>query len=48
MTAILASFLETAIKFVLLLLVAGGGIMCGKKFRDYKDLKKSDQIKEKN
>ena len=39
MTAILASFLQTAIKFLFFLAVAWGGIVCGKKFRDYKDAK---------
>ena len=39
MTAILASFLQTAIKFLFFLAVAWGGIVCGKKFRDHKDAK---------
>lgn len=37
MTAIFASFLEAAMKFLLFLFLAWGGIMCGKKYRDYKD-----------
>ena len=42
MTAILASFLQTAIKFA----VAGGGIVCGKKYRDYKDAKNAGSVTE--
>ncbi len=47
MTAILASFLETAIKFLFFLFIAWGGILCGKKYRDYKDAgNKGDLTKE--
>ena len=46
MTAILASFLQTAIKFLFFLAVAGGGIVCGKKYRDYKDAKKAGSVTE--
>lgn len=37
MTAILGSFLQTAIKFLFFLFLAWGGVVCGKKFRDHKD-----------
>ncbi|MDR1771384.1 MAG: hypothetical protein LBS02_12205 [Hungatella sp.] len=37
MTAIFASLLEAAIKFLFFLFLAWGGIMCGKKYRDHKD-----------
>jgi len=37
MTAIFASFLGTAIKFLFFLFLAWGGIVCGKKYRDHKD-----------
>lgn len=37
MTAVFASFLGTAIKFLFFLLISWGGIVCGKKYRDYKD-----------
>lgn len=46
MTAILASFLQTAIKFLFFLAVAGGGIVCGKKYRDYKDAKNAGSATE--
>lgn len=46
MTAILGSFLQTAIKFIFFLVVAGGGILCGKKFRDYKDAKDAGHLTE--
>lgn len=46
MTAILASFLQTAIKFLFFLAVAGGGIVCGKKYRDYKDAKTAGSVTE--
>lgn len=37
--AILASFVETAIKFLFFLAVAIGGVVCGRKYRDYKNAK---------
>ena len=37
MTAIIASLLEAAIKFLFFLFLAWGGIGCGKKYRDHKD-----------
>jgi hypothetical protein len=37
MTAIFASLLEAAIKFLFFLFLAWGGIVCGKKYRDHKD-----------
>lgn len=46
MTAILGSFLQTLIKFIFFLVVAGGGILCGKKFRDYKDAKDAGHLTE--
>ena len=46
MTAILASFLQTAIKFLFFLAVAGGGIVCGKKYRYYKDAKNAGSVTE--
>lgn len=39
MTAVFTSFLMTAIKFLFFLFLAWGGIVCGKKYRDYKDQK---------
>lgn len=39
MSAILISFVENALKFVLFIVVAGAGIYCGKKYRDQKDAK---------
>lgn len=39
MTAIMASLIENLIKFAFFVLVAFGGIMAGKKFRDKKDQK---------
>ncbi len=44
MTAIFASFLETAIKFLFFLFLAWGGIVCGKKYRDYKDAEKNGSV----
>lgn len=46
MTAILASFLQIAVKFVFFLAVAGGGIYCGKKYRDHKDAKNAGSMTE--
>lgn len=46
MSAILAGFLQTAIKFLFFLVVAGGGIVCGKKYRDYKDAKNAGNMTE--
>lgn len=40
MVAVLASFLQTAVKFLFFLFLAWGGIVCGKKFRDHKDAQK--------
>ena len=37
MTEIFASFLGTAIKFLIFLFISWGGIVCGKKYRDHKD-----------
>ena len=37
MTAIFASLLINAIKFLFFLFLAWGGIVCGKKYRDRKD-----------
>lgn len=37
MTAIVASFLGTAVKFLVFAFLAWGGVICGKKYRDHKD-----------
>lgn len=42
MVDVFVNFLQTAIKFVFFLLVAGAGIAGGKKYRDYKDAKAAD------
>lgn len=41
MEAILASFLQNGIKFILFICVAGAGVVLGKKYRDSKDAKKA-------
>ncbi len=41
MGAIVASLLQTLIKAVVLVVVAWGGIVAGKKYRDSKDAKKA-------
>ena len=47
--AVLASFLETAVKFLFFFFLALGGIFCGKKYRDYRDSKNpGDKIQETN
>ncbi len=40
MTTIMGSLIGTLLKFVFFILVAWGGIVAGKKFRDSKDQKK--------
>lgn len=45
MGAVAASFLQTAFKFICFIVIAYGGIICGKKFRDSKDKKKGIEIK---
>ncbi|MFT4107262.1 MAG: hypothetical protein QM657_16020 [Lacrimispora sp.] len=44
MTAIFGSFMETAIKFLVFLAIALGGIVCGKKYRDHKDAGKAGDV----
>lgn len=44
MTAVFASFLGTAIKFLFFLVVAWGGIVCGKKYRDHKDAGRAGDV----
>ncbi len=44
MTALLASFLQAAIKFLFFLFIAWGGIVCGKKYRDHKDAGSADTV----
>lgn len=46
MSAILISFLQTAVKFLFFLALAWGGIVCGKKFRDHKDAKNAGSMTE--
>lgn len=41
MGAIVASLVETLVKAAVLVFVAWGGIVCGKKYRDSKDAKKA-------
>jgi len=41
MGAIIASLLQTLIKAIVLVLVAWGGVMAGKKYRDNKNAKKA-------
>lgn len=45
MTAIFASFLGTALKFLFFLLVSLGGILCGKKYREKRDAAAKKEIK---
>lgn len=44
--AILVSFIQTAIEFVFFLAVAFGGIVCGRKYRDYKNAGRAKEAKE--
>lgn len=41
--AILVSFIQTAIKFLFFLAVAFGGVICGRKYRDYKNAKRAKE-----
>ncbi len=47
MSAILVSLLENGLKFVLFIGIAWAGIVCGKKYRDHKDVKNADASIEK-
>lgn len=47
MSAILISLLQNGLKFVLFVGIAWAGIVCGKKYRDYKDVKNAGTSKDK-
>lgn len=47
MSAILISLLENGLKFALFIGIAWAGIICGKKYRDYKDVKNEGASTEK-
>ena len=48
MGAIFASLLQNLIKYVLFILIAWAGIVCGKKYRDHKDAKSGVQATKEN
>lgn len=48
MGAILGSLLQNLIKYVVFILIAWAGIVCGKKYRDHKDTKSGVQATKEN